>query len=77
MLAEAKLLDRLELDLDWYYKHSELLKKEHPDEFLAIKERKIIAKGKTMDEVIQRLKEKREDPSEVLIKFASTITMIF
>jgi predicted transcriptional regulator len=77
MLAETKTLNRLETDLDWFYTQSGRLKKEHPDEFLAIKEKKIIAKGKTMDEVVQRLKEKKEDPSEVLIKFASTIPMIF
>jgi len=77
MLAVAKTLRRLEGDLDWFYQQSKLFKKEYPDEFLAIKERKIIAKGKTMEEVIKKLKEKKEDPSEVLIEFVPSIPMIF
>ncbi len=77
MQAQVEILNRLESDLVWFQENLKNIQKDYSNRFIAIKKRKIISEGKTVDELVEKLKSKKQDPSEVLIKFVSKIAFIF
>lgn len=63
------MLEKAYEDNEWFQKNYEKLKADFKNEFVAIKNKEIIAHGKNFYLVVKILKEKGEDPAIILIEF--------
>lgn len=66
-----KLLISSAEDLNWFKENSENIKEEYEGEIIAIYNKKIVARAPTSDIMFKKLKEKKINDSEVLIKTIS------
>jgi hypothetical protein len=66
---ELELLQRFERDSYWFQENMGSLRKDFTWKIVAIKEGKVIASGKNMEEVMERLKEEKEKPELIFMEF--------
>lgn len=69
MSQELTLLNNLENDGKWLNEHYEKLQEEHPNEFVAIENAKVIGSGKVVDKLVEELRSKKVKVDTVLIEF--------
>lgn len=62
-------LDRASSDNQWFQKNYLNFKGDYANEFVAIKDKEIIAHAKNLDLIIKILKDKKENPAFILIEF--------
>lgn len=77
MKLELQMLDTANSNLEWFCKNYPKLKEGYGDRFIAVKNQKIIASDKHLKSLVEELISKKEDPSEVFIKFVNKVTTIF
>ena len=68
MTSNLELLGNAEQDLDWYSYNYESLEEEFPNKIIAIKERSVVASANNIKKLLEELKIKGIDESEVLIE---------
>ncbi len=66
MLSDLELLNSAEKDLEWFQENSEKIRDEFARKIIAIKDKKVIASAEDINELLQILKAKKVDSSEVL-----------
>ena len=71
-----ELINRVESDLDWLDQNMPDLKKEYDQKFIAIKNKRVIAVGNFIEDVIKNLNLQNIDPSETLIYFISKLALV-
>ena len=71
MDQELQMLERASIDNEWFQKNYEKLKTDFKNEFVAIKDKKIITHSKNFNTILKTLKEKGEDSAIVLIEFVT------
>ncbi len=69
MSQELQLITKIENDRKWLDENFKKYQNEYTDEFIAIKENKIIASDKEFNKLVETLKKKGENPALLLIKF--------
>lgn len=69
MNQEFKLLVDMDNDAKWLHMNFEKIREKFENKFIAIKNRNVIAEGNEFEDVIKKLKKKKENPATVLIKF--------
>ncbi|MCK4395275.1 MAG: hypothetical protein KAW56_14235 [Candidatus Marinimicrobia bacterium] len=69
MMSDLKLLNNSISDLHWLQKHSKEITKRHEGEFVAVKNKKIIASAPNNEILVRRLKEKKVNITTVIIQF--------
>lgn len=72
-----QLLKEADSDLVWFKDHLEELKKSHDQEFIAIKNGRIVGADKNVEKLLKSLKKEKIDSKNVLIQFVSSIPTIF
>jgi len=60
-------------DLAWFSEHRTRLRREHPDEFVAVHDRKVIASGMDLGEVRERIQKKGLDPGKCVIQLVTLV----
>ena len=68
---DLELLNESDTSLEYYSKNMERIREDFNNQFIAIKGKKVIDHGKTMDELIKNLSTKGEDSSNLFIVFVS------
>ncbi|MBI2578142.1 MAG: hypothetical protein HYW26_00365 [Candidatus Aenigmarchaeota archaeon] len=72
MEEEAQILESLkafEKDFLWLTENKEAVRKEYKNEYVAVKDGKVIETDKKLDKLIKKLKKRGENPAELVIKF--------
>jgi len=69
MRTAIQLLDQIQRDNQWLKDNFKWIQKDYEKQFIAIKDGKIIANAKTMNQIISILKRKRENPAQTFITF--------
>ena len=72
-----QLLNEADSDLVWFKEHLEDLKESYDQEFVAIKNGRIVGSDKDVEKLLKELKKKKIDSKNVLIQFVSSIPTIF
>jgi len=63
-------LERFEKDMQWIYDHYQDLKRQYPDQFVAVLEGKVAAHNSDIDQLVQELKQRYGDRAgEIAIRF--------
>ncbi|MFH1182105.1 MAG: DUF5678 domain-containing protein [Candidatus Woesearchaeota archaeon] len=70
------LLDKAMLDNSWFDANFNGLFKHYPDKFIAVCDRKVIDADDKIQVLIEKVKKKGLDPSEVAVKFVSKMKMV-
>lgn len=65
---ELEKLERLNDNLDWFYSHCEYFKKYHKNQYVAIKDKRLLDKDTDLEILVKRLKIKDFDDS-IAIEF--------
>ena len=73
---DLQLLKNSNESLDFFRKHRNSILDQFNNQFVAIKKKDVIDNGKTMNELIQKLSKKGEEPSKLFIKFVSKDILI-
>lgn len=76
MADEINLLLNSVADLKWFNENSKKLNEEYEGEIIAIKDKKVVARAPNSDIIFKKLKEKKIDDSDVLIKGISPRNII-
>lgn len=63
-------------DVKWFEKNREELRKEHPDQFVAVLNKKIVTYGHDLKELLKKLDKMKIDVSSCLIEFLSEEDLI-
>lgn len=71
LTPELKKLRRFDKDLLWFQENYETLKEQYKGEYVAVKNKRIIDHNPDLTTLLDRLKEKDEDPSSLVIEFIS------
>lgn len=66
---EIQLLKEFKKDDDWFYANYERIQSEHLNEFIAVKDERIVAHNKDLDDLIKDLKNKEINPALTLVEF--------
>ena len=70
MEQDLKILKDFERDSEWFYEHTDKLRKEgFTGKFVAVKNSQPIVSDERIDIVIEKLEEKGENPSYIFIEF--------
>jgi len=69
MKQVLETLERISNDNRWFQENYLSFKNKYANEFIAIKEREIIAHAKNLNMIIKILEDKKEDPAFILIEF--------
>ena len=69
METELVMLEKMEANGDWLDENYEEVSKEFLNEFVAIKDAKIVAHGKRLDVLLENLRSRSIDLSDILIEF--------
>ncbi|HJX50308.1 hypothetical protein A3K73_00345 [Candidatus Pacearchaeota archaeon RBG_13_36_9] len=65
---ELELMQRFERDSHWFHENIQVLRKDFTWKIVAVKEGKVIASGKNMEEVMVILTEKKEKPELIFME---------
>ncbi len=71
-------LKKFEEDNNWLQQKYEEMQEKYSKKYIAVKNKKVIASGKSMDELINKLKEMGEKPDLLVVEFITpkgTITI--
>jgi len=71
LTPELRKLRRFDRDLAWFQSHYDDLKKKYKGEYVAVKDRMVIDHDENLTALFDRLKEKREDISSLVVEFIS------
>lgn len=71
MQSDVEELKEFTKDITWFYNQYKQLLKTHRDEYIAVKNMKIIASGKNVKEVMIKVEKKGIDPSMTLIELVN------
>ena len=71
-----KMLEASDSNLEWFKDHLNYLKEKFDQNYVAIEEGGVIAFDKSMDHLIQKLKQLNKDPSKLFIQFVSKIKTV-
>ena len=66
--SELEKLERLNDNLDWFYSHCEYFKKYHKNQYVAIKDKRLLDKDTELERLVKRLKIK-DYADSILIEF--------
>ncbi|MHA1222812.1 MAG: DUF5678 domain-containing protein [Candidatus Heimdallarchaeaceae archaeon] len=69
MENELQILNNIENDSKWLYSQYEKIRENFSEKFVAIKNNRVIEADKSMENLINKLEKKGEDPALILIKF--------
>lgn len=69
MLTDMELLDSGQENLKWFQDNSEQIQLEYARKLIAIKGKKIVASAKNIGELLELLRSKEIEQSEVLIEY--------
>ncbi len=69
MENELKLLKEFEADSVWVKSHKGDLRDEYANQFVAVRDRKVIESDENLEKLIDKLKSKNIDPSFIVIDF--------
>ncbi len=69
MSQELELLAGVESENRWFQSHYGQIQEEHPNQFVAIADQKVIAAGKKAEAVVEQVKKIGKDPAVTLIEF--------
>ncbi len=67
--SELQLLSMFESDNNWLNSHYEEMQEEHPNEYVAIFDKKIVGNNGLLQKLIEELQNKKLDLSFILIEF--------
>ncbi|TAL57590.1 MAG: hypothetical protein EPN86_01720 [Nanoarchaeota archaeon] len=73
----ANMLEQFTASLRWFNQNQQRLTKEYGDQYIAVKNNKIIANDEKLEKIFAKLNEKKIDPSRTFIKFVSKVKMVF
>ncbi|MFH1328906.1 MAG: DUF5678 domain-containing protein [Candidatus Bathyarchaeota archaeon] len=76
MEKELVLLKNANRNLDWLDAHFSELISEHNNEFVAVKEGKLVSVNSDLDGLLKELKAKSIDPATTLIKYITTTPIV-
>ena len=65
-------LKRTGRDLAWFSEHRTRLRREHPDEFVAVHDQKIVASGIELQEVRAKIRQSGLDPGKCVIQLVTS-----
>lgn len=68
-MEEMTMLQTAERDNEWLTRNFKKIQQEHPNRFIAVSEKYVIAEGRDSEDVINEVKEKGKDPATILIEF--------
>jgi len=68
MLSDLELLNKAEENLEWFKENFSKIQERYPGKVIAIKDKKIIDSTKNSQQLLESLKNKRIDDSEVIIE---------
>jgi len=71
VMNELQSLLEFEKDNRWLHLNMSKLRREHADEFVAIKNEKIIDCSKDINDLFKKLEKRKEKPNEIVIEFVS------
>jgi hypothetical protein len=71
MNQELEMLERVSSDNEWFQRNYEELKADFKNEFVAVKDKQIIAHSDDFNSVLKNLEERGEDPALILIDFVT------
>ncbi len=66
----------MERELAWFGHHTKDLEAKYDEQFVAIKDEKVIAAGRNFEPLLKKIKQEGFDPADVLIEFVSKIKRI-
>ena len=66
--GELEQLERLNDNLDWFYSHCDYFKKYHKNQYVAIKDKRLLDKDTELERLVKRLKIK-DYADSILIEF--------
>jgi ABC-type enterochelin transport system ATPase subunit len=72
-----QLLNETDMDLVWFKDNIEDIKEHYSDKFVAIKNGKILAAEKDMDNLMKTISKNKIRTEEILVQFVSSIPTIF
>ena len=76
MTNEMLLLNKLDEDINWFKEHQTELEEEYDNNFIAVSERRVVAFDADFDNLLNKLKKLKLDPSNMFIRFVSMTTII-
>lgn len=68
-----RTLENFEKDSKWFSENYDELKKKYKGEFVLIKDFRVVASGKSMEEIRQKAEEEGIDLSESVVEFVPSI----
>ena len=71
MSLDLILLEKMEKNGSWFSSHYNEIVEKYKNEFVAIKDAKIIAHNPRLDALLEELKKKGKNLSEILIEFVT------
>lgn len=71
METELVMLEKMEANGDWLEQNYEEVSKEFLNEFVAIRDAEIVAHSKRLDVLLENLKSRSIDLSDILVEFIS------
>lgn len=69
MSQELELLAGVESENRWFQSHYGQIQEQHPNQFVAVADQTVIAAGKKIEAVVEKVKEMGKDPAITLIEF--------
>ncbi len=69
MSQELELLADVESENKWFQNHYGQIQEQHPNQFVAVADQKVIAAGKKAEAVVEQVKKMGKDPAITLIEF--------
>ncbi len=73
---ELALLTGAKKDLSWFSSNFEEIAKKNNNRFVAIQNASIVSSNKSLDGLLEELKEKGMDPVKTLIKYVTTAIVV-
>ncbi len=72
--VEAALEDLHQFDINWDYfeEHREALTEQYPDQWIAIRRKRLVAHGDTAEDVMRVVREIEGDQSSTVLRYLST-----
>jgi ABC-type transporter MlaC component len=74
--SEFQVLLNVQKDADYLKKSYDTLKKNYSNQYVAIKDGKVVAHNKNIDVILKLLRSKKINPSNVLIEFLHPTDMV-
>lgn len=76
MMSDLEMLQESNSDLIWLRNNMKSIRAKYEGEFIALKNKEIVAFAPNVDVLIRKLKEANVDENSVLVKFISLVNQI-